>query len=433
MGKLLLSTVLLLLGLVLLPFVTEPLQAQLRESQDICLARWQFIVPKDDTEPHWDAPFPDNRMGSIDLRSIPEQGVPGGLGGWGFFAYDQSMGSNGLHCFGTNISDELTMAQVNTIAIVLGLGIDTVAQDSLVGVLQSLLVDFGDPTGNTSWRPIQMGKDGFEIVLGDRSIATQSFSLESKAFQNTVAVRWSDYRRQADARIPLKILRKWNGQDMLTYFGRMGDDLMPVLVPPEYQSHGWEKPSTTVSDNFDRADSTDLGADWTEVDGNWQILSNQLDIVSAGGTGRSYVSHDTSLSSDDHYSEAKIYKTDPNSGNVLGTLLRWQDSSNHYAVNVHDTFTDQHEIYKRVTGTPTVLASEFQAWTDGHTMRGEVNGSTLKFYRQGVEELSVTDSALSGQLQLGIWTDGTSVNFRWDDFGGADLGATPTAQVVMIN
>src|SRR5690348_17002017 len=35
------------------------------------------------------------------------------------------------------------------------------------------------------------------------------------------------------------------------------------------------------SDNFTRADSTSIGASWTEVFGNWEIISNTLRVTSA--------------------------------------------------------------------------------------------------------------------------------------------------------
>ena len=41
----------------------------------------------------------------------------------------------------------------------------------------------------------------------------------------------------------------------------------------------------TRSDTFDRANSTSLGADWTEDSGDWEIVSNN---VSQATTGNSY-------------------------------------------------------------------------------------------------------------------------------------------------
>ncbi len=42
---------------------------------------------------------------------------------------------------------------------------------------------------------------------------------------------------------------------------------------------------TSVADTFDRADNTNLGADWAEDSGNWAIVSNN---VRNNTTGNSY-------------------------------------------------------------------------------------------------------------------------------------------------
>lgn len=39
---------------------------------------------------------------------------------------------------------------------------------------------------------------------------------------------------------------------------------------------------TIISDDFNRADNSDLGSDWTEVSGTWDISSNQLAATGAG-------------------------------------------------------------------------------------------------------------------------------------------------------
>ena len=42
---------------------------------------------------------------------------------------------------------------------------------------------------------------------------------------------------------------------------------------------------TSIADTFDRADNTNLGADWAEDSGNWAIVSNN---VRNNTTGNSY-------------------------------------------------------------------------------------------------------------------------------------------------
>jgi hypothetical protein len=55
---------------------------------------------------------------------------------------------------------------------------------------------------------------------------------------------------------------------------------------------------TTFTDDFNRADSTSLGANWVEVSGDWSIISNQLSSGSAGGT--IILRAATAMASNDH-------------------------------------------------------------------------------------------------------------------------------------
>src|SRR3989304_1602242 len=148
-------------------------------SQDFCLARWAWNSSIEEGS-FWSPPFSEFHTGTLDLRSLPQQGQIGGPGGWGFFAYNQPMGKTGMHCFGSDIGDELTQNQVDTVAVVLGMKSGDLFLDSFIGIVQRLLVEFGDPTGQTQWRPIGMGRAGSVITLGDRTIAIQPLNLNSK-------------------------------------------------------------------------------------------------------------------------------------------------------------------------------------------------------------------------------------------------------------
>lgn len=418
----------ILLSLLLsLHSAVSPVQAQ-TPSADFCLARWEWVVPAKG-EAHWNAPFADQRTGSLDMRSLPQMGTMGGLGGWGFFAYDAPMGSTGMHCFGEQLGETMTQSQVDTVALVLDLKIGELQVDSFSGVLQELYAHKGDPTGLTRWKPLRMSKDGSILVLGDRLIAIHPFDSNAKEFSNTLDTRWVDYRRNKLAGIPLEQLRKWNGYDMQALYGRMGDDLMPLLVPPEYQGDGWQKPATTITDNF----SGDLSA-WTQDSGTWVIAAGELNSTVTGGTGRSYISHNTSLSSDDHYVQANLQYTNLGDSVSHHLMLRFGDTSNHLAAGYQDTGTDQPQLYKRVANSPTVLASEFVNWTSAAVAKGEItSGDLFTMYKDGVQRLQVTETALSGNLKVGAWIGGAVATKTYDNFEAADLAAGAVAQVIIVD
>jgi hypothetical protein len=64
---------------------------------------------------------------------------------------------------------------------------------------------------------------------------------------------------------------------------------------------------TSFSDDFNRADSTDLGANWVEVSGDWSIVSNQLSPGAAGGT--IILRAAGAMASNDHYAQVTIAAT----------------------------------------------------------------------------------------------------------------------------
>ncbi len=64
---------------------------------------------------------------------------------------------------------------------------------------------------------------------------------------------------------------------------------------------------TTFTDDFERADSTDLGAGWVEVSGDWAIVSGQLSPGAAGGT--IILRAADPMASDDNYAQVTIAAT----------------------------------------------------------------------------------------------------------------------------
>ena len=63
-------------------------------------------------------------------------------------------------------------------------------------------------------------------------------------------------------------------------------------------------PHTTYSDTFNRADSSNMGASWTEVVGDMEIKSNAASIVSVNVNAVSR--YESDLSSANHYSSVTI-------------------------------------------------------------------------------------------------------------------------------
>jgi hypothetical protein len=107
------------------------------------------------------------------------------------------------------------------------------------------------------------------------------------------------------------------------------------------------------ADNFDRADSSSLGADWTEVLGNWSIVSTTLRVASA--ITPAYLVSAAGLS------QAEVLITWSFSDWVDGTVIRflfdYVDTNNYYCaeLTLDSSPGNVLRIIDRSGGTDTVL------------------------------------------------------------------------------
>lgn len=149
----------------------------------------------------------------------------------------------------------------------------------------------------------------------------------------------------------------------------------------------------TFSDNFDRADSTTLGADWTEwnITGNsMAIASNRLQCQGSGSGGGSHARWNTLSNTDDQFSQAEL------GPNLTGTVrMNVRGLASDTVTMVSGLFTPNTgawDIRTSVAGSETVRASGTAATgSAGQVVRFECSGNvyTLKV----------------GGTTIGTWTD----------------------------
>jgi hypothetical protein len=165
-------------------------------------------------------------------------------------------------------------------------------------------------------------------------------------------------------------------------------------------------------DDFNRADSGTLGANWTNTANGMVIFSNQAAAsvnLTENLTYRSNVAF-----SGDHYSEA----TFTGSGHSQLTV-RHQAGGDLYLLSIHAT-NGSIRIYKYISGGYTELANLSTTPTSGHVYKFQAVGTTLSAYDNGVQMGSnLTDATLSGGAP-GLGSE--LVGDRWDDWTGADVG-----------
>ncbi|MEV6014774.1 hypothetical protein [Streptomyces sp. NPDC051997] len=175
---------------------------------------------------------------------------------------------------------------------------------------------------------------------------------------------------------------------------------------------------TSFSDSFDRTNSTDLGASWVEVSGDWSIVSNQLSPGAAGGT--IILRAAGAMASNDHYAQVTIAATTAASH---GLWIRGNSniSSGYLFRNDGSTW----DLFSVIGGSFSVIGSYAAAAAPGDVVKVQAVGSTVKAFVNGIERISVTDTGVSSGTSVGLRSESTSA-IRFDDFSAADISASVT-------
>ena len=171
----------------------------------------------------------------------------------------------------------------------------------------------------------------------------------------------------------------------------------------------------SFTDDFNRADSSDLGAGWVEVSGDWSIISNQLSPGSAGGT--IILRAAGAMDSSDNSAQATISATTAASHGV------WcRGNSNITSGYLWRNDGTSWDLFWVVGGSFGVIGTYTAGASPGDVARVQAVGSTIKGFVNGVERVSVTDTAVTTGTNVGIRTESVS-GIRFDDFAAADVAA----------
>lgn len=174
----------------------------------------------------------------------------------------------------------------------------------------------------------------------------------------------------------------------------------------------------SFTDDFNRADSTDLGPNWVEVSGDWSIASSQLSPGAAGGT--IILRAATAMAGNDHAAQVTIAATTAAS---QGVWCRGNSNiTNGYLWRNDGTSWD---LFSVIGGSFSVIGTYAAAAAPGDVAKVQAVGSTIKGYVNGVERVSVTDTGVATGTSVGIRSESTS-SIRYDDFAAADVTAGAT-------
>lgn len=183
---------------------------------------------------------------------------------------------------------------------------------------------------------------------------------------------------------------------------------------------------TTFTDDFNRADSTNLGANWVEVSGDWSIISNQLSSGNAGGTV--ILRAAGAMATSDHSAQVTISTTAAVSHGVWArgntTITQgylWRNDGTSW------------NLFSVVGGSFTSIGSFAGAAANGDIAKIQAAGSTIKGLVNGIERVSVTNTAVTTGTSVGLRAESTNL-LRFDDFTATDVtsGATGDAALAAI-
>jgi hypothetical protein len=174
----------------------------------------------------------------------------------------------------------------------------------------------------------------------------------------------------------------------------------------------------TITDDFNRADSTSLGAGWVEVSGDWSIISSRLSSGNAGGT--IILRAAGAMASSDHSVQVTIAATAAVSHGVWA-----RGNSNISQGYLWRNDGTSWNLFSVVGGSFSSIGSYAAAAVAGDVAKLEVVGSTIKGYVNGVVRVSVTDTNVATGTSVGIRAESVSA-LRFDDFAAADVASGVT-------
>lgn len=286
----------------------------------------------------------------------------------------------------------------------------------LGAALMERIVDSADDTNLLHNHPIWPGTDGkLRWSLGPIDITIDPDRLASW----WPTIRRAMRRMVTDA--PLEVRRKVL-HVLLSRNLRIAPTRQNAVDWMEYDDDP-QTPTTSIADDFVRADSSSLGTagagwSWTELDGNFSIVSNTAAYVGAAD-GRAIAG--SALSSADH-SATFIWTAGTTGISGMGPCCRMvtggADTSYFYFARV-DTNT---YLYKIVTGTYTQLGSTgTQSISLPDTLKLNCSGSNQTGTFNGVTDRTGTDTAITSNLYTGLFGQvGNTVNVRGTPFNATD-------------
>lgn len=428
------------------------------------LGQW---VWNPENEGHWQMPRLDIGIANLDLRTLPQMAMPVTAQGFGMFALAVRDDSIGAY-LGDSITAVLNPVRLNTIRNILD--VQNLQATNVLDILWELFTIHADTSGQTRWRPLMPEHDGvLRLHLSGHSVVKEE-RFNPNSHPLVLDVVREGYRKvRAEALTSQAVLehagmswqeaRTWGKVHAILYPDghpthdravHLGGLMEPVfhkrylqalvekyrlppqqLIPSDLSFEGVLPHGTSISENWNCADSANINCQltWTEATDSYDIVTNRCQKT-AGGFN--YARADTDLASDDHYAQVALINAV--SGPGMGSVVRKDGTATdtwYHAVARTNATPDSWDTTKVVAAVFTGIGTGTSVnVVSGDTIKVSVDGSTIKRFRNGTEQDSVTDTAITGNLRTGITMSTNTMSV--DTFEAADLAAA-AAVGLMVN
>lgn len=182
-----------------------------------------------------------------------------------------------------------------------------------------------------------------------------------------------------------------------------------------------------ASDDFNRADNTDLGANWNNISGSTgplTIFTNAVRWTAALDDGTEV--YDGGIAwPNDQYSQCTVTGSGASGANPdtgPGVCVRGSAGTNMYRVCIgFGASSGETGIAKFVSAAHTALgAFGTDGFVSGDVLRVEVSGSTITVFRNGTQVEQRTDTSITSG-NPGLSYSSVQGDSHMDDWSGGDL------------
>ena len=269
----------------------------------------------------------------------------------------------------------------------------------------------------------------WRLIVGGESIRS-TFRRSSPAYDRLRALQRRVYRglyqQEQRGDIPTNHHRRWLDYQVAKYaLGARYREFIPNDVPDDPPLPH----ATEVSDDFNRADESLSAGNWTEINGDFEIVSNQVECTGTSGD-KVTARFDTDLSGTDQFSQCTADQ-DVNADEPGAMVRKDSSATQTYYVaqqKILSTF-DVSTGVKVVAAVETDIVGAFIGTALPTVVRCEVDGSTITIFSNGVELGSNTDSAIPGNLRCGLAGVMSTGTLTYDTWSAGDLPvASPKVQ-----